>query len=96
MFVDDFLFAQIRNQLKHAMVTNIKVLHIILGYPDANIRQNTLSLDKYYELTCSYEHIQLGITINTRKMTLTLTKKKRLSMLDELSHWHKNRSFTLL
>ena len=30
-------------------------------------------------------------------MSIGLTQKKRLSMLDELSHWHKKRrSFTLL
>ena len=75
MFVDDSLFVQTRDQMKHAMAASIEALHIILGYPDTDIRQNPLSLDKYYESTCSFERIQLGITINTRRMTLALTKK---------------------
>ena len=97
MFVDDSLFAQTRDNIKHAMAASIEALHIILGYPDTEIRQNPLSLDKYYESTCSFERIQLGIRVNSRTMCLSLTDKKRLSMLDELSHWHsKRKSFTLL
>ena len=76
MFVDNSLFAQTRDQMKHAMVASIEALHIILGYPETDIRQNPLSLDKHYESTCSIEHIQLDITINTRRMTLALTEKK--------------------
>ena len=89
MFVDNSLFAQTRNNIKHAMAASIEALHVILGYPDLEVRQNPLSLDKYFESSCSYERVQLGITINTRNMTIALTDKKRLSMLDELSHWHK-------
>ena len=76
MFVDYSLFIQTRNQMKRTMAASIEALHIILGYLDIDIRQNPLSLDKYYESTCSFERIQLGITINTRKMTLALTEKK--------------------
>ena len=97
MFVDDSLFAQTRDRFKHAMAASIEALHIILGYPELDVRQNPLSLDKYFESTCSYERVQLGIKVNTRTMSLSLTDKKRLAMLDELSHWHfKRKSFTLL
>ena len=81
MFVDNSLFAQTRNNIKHAMAASIEALHVILGYPDLEVRQNPLSLDKYFESSCSYERIQLGITINTRNMTIALTDKKRLTML---------------
>ena len=97
MFVDDSLFAQTRENMGHAMAASIEALYIILGFPDLEKRQNPLSLDKYFESVCSYERVQLVITINTRTMTLSLTEIKRLAMLDELSHWHKKRkSFNLL
>ena len=97
MFVDDSLFAQVREIIKHAMAASIEALYIILGFPETEKRQNALSLDKYFESVCSYERIQLGINVNTRTMSIGLTDKKRLSMLDELSHWHKKRkSFTLM
>ena len=97
MFVDDNLFAQTKEFMKHAMAASIEALYMILGYPDIKKRQNPLSLDKYFESVCSYTRIQLGISVNTRTMMIYLTDKKRMAMLDELSHWHKDRkSFTLL
>ena len=77
MFVDDSLFAQTRENMGHIMAASIEALYIILGFPDLEKRQNPLSLDKYYESVCSYERVQLGITINTRTMTLSLSRKKR-------------------
>ena len=97
MFVDDNLFAQTKMFMKHAMAASIEALYIILGYPEIDKRQNPLSLDKYFESICSYNRTQLGININTRTMTISLTEKKRIAMIKELSHWHKERkSFTLL
>ena len=97
MFVDDSLFAQIRGFIKHAMAASIEALYIILSFPDVIKRQDPLSLDKYFESTCSFKRTQIGIDINTRTMSIALSEKKRIAMLDELSHWHKKRkSFTLL
>ena len=97
MFVDDSLFAQIRSKMKQAMAASIEALYIILGFPEVDKRQDALSLDKYFESVCSYKRTQLGILINTRTMSISLSEKKRLSMLNELSHWHKKRkSFNLL
>ena len=76
MFVDDSLFVQTRDNMKHAMAASIEALYIILGFPDIKTRQNPLSLDKYFESVCSHERIQLGILINARKMTLSLTEKQ--------------------
>ena len=57
---------------KHTMTASIEVLYTILGYSDSDILRNLLSLDKYFEFTCSYERIQRGILINIRKITLVL------------------------
>ena len=57
MFVDDSLFTQIRNQMKDAMEASVEALHMILGYLEISVRENSLSLDKNYESTCSYERI---------------------------------------
>ena len=81
MFVDDSLFAQTRDNIKHPMAASIEALHIILGYPNTDVRQKPLSLDKYSESTCLYERMQLGIAENSRTMALSLADKKRLAML---------------
>ena len=46
MFVDDSLFVQIRDIIKHAMAASIEALYIILSFPDIAKRQDPLSLDK--------------------------------------------------
>ena len=58
MFVDDSLFAQIREIIKHAMAASIEALYTVLGFPEVQKRQDPLSLDKYFESVCSYERIQ--------------------------------------
>ena len=70
MFVDDSLFFQTKDNIRHTMAASIEALYIILGYPNTYVRQNALILDKYHESTCIYQRIQLGILINTRKMSL--------------------------
>ena len=76
MFVDDSLFAQTRESIKHAMAASIEALYIILGFTDTERRQDPLSLDKYFELVCSYKRTQLGIDINTRRISISLTDIK--------------------
>ena len=49
MFVDNNLFAQTKDIIKHAMAASIEALYIILGYPEISKRQDSLSLDKYFE-----------------------------------------------
>ena len=48
MFVDDSLFANTAGVIKHAMAASIEALYIVLGFPEETIRQNPLSLDKYF------------------------------------------------
>ena len=67
MYADDSLFAQTRSKIKHAMATSVEALYMILGYPDGEMRQNSLSLDKYFGSTCFYKRMQLGIGVNTTK-----------------------------
>ena len=61
MFVDDSLFAHTKDAIKYYMAASIEALFIILGFPDTKIRQNALSLDKYFESVRSHERVQLGI-----------------------------------
>ena len=97
MFVDDSIFANTESVIKHAMVASIEALYIVLGFTDETIRQKPLNLDKYFQSICSYERVQLGNLVNTKKMSVIITEKKRLDMITEFSNWHtKWKSFTLL
>ena len=48
MFVDDSLFSNTIENIKHIMAASIEALYIVLGYSNVEIRQSPLSLDKYY------------------------------------------------
>lgn len=67
MFVDDSIFAWTRNKMRHVMAVSIEALYIILGFPKVEKRQDCLSLDKYFESTCSYKRTQLGIDIKIQE-----------------------------
>ena len=65
---------------------SIEALYVILGFSDLTARQNPLSLDKYSQSVCSYGRILLGILANSRSMSFSITKPKRLAMIQELVH----------
>ena len=55
MFVDEYLFAQIRSEIKHAMAASIELLYIILNFPEVEKRQDALGSGKSFEFVCSYK-----------------------------------------
>ena len=81
------MIPQNRNKMRHTMAASI-ALYMILDFSKVEMRQDPLSLDKYFESTCSYNRTQLGIDVHTRKISLGLTEKKTIEILDKLSHWH--------
>ena len=86
MFVNDCLFVETREYIYVALAASIEALYIIFGSPDEYLRQNPLSLDKYYQSICSYQRIQLGKQINTRTMMVSITKEKLIKMVIEIKH----------
>ena len=96
-FVDDSLFVAVDPSIRHAIPASIEALSIILGFSVLAARQNSLSLDKYYQSVCSYQCIQLGKLVNSRTMAFHITEPKRLFMIQEFVHWRDSRrAFTLL
>ena len=86
MFVDDSLFSNTFENIKHAMAASIESLYIVLRYPNVEIRQSPLSLDKYHQSICSYKIIQLGKVVNIRTLGVGITEDNRFKMVTELSN----------
>ena len=83
--------------MNHAMVASIEALYLVLGFPDELVRQNPLSLDKYFQSITFYERVQLGKLVNTRTMSVGITDTRRHAMVTELTNWPKKRKgFALL
>ena len=87
-FVDDTLMADIRRHILTAIAASVEALFIMFGR-DSPYRRSFLSIDKFLRARCSYVKDQLGLTINTRSMEVSLPQDK----LDRLrkvlnSTWH--------
>ena len=97
-FVDDTLMADIRRHMLTCMAASIEALFIILGRLSENERRSPLSMDKFAEFHCSWRKQQLGLLLDTRKMTVALPEDKFQRMYNTLTTtWHHARkSFTLL
>ena len=92
MFVDDSLFFNSFENIKHTMAASIESLYIVLRYPNVEIRQSPLSLDKCHQSICSYKIIPLGKFVNIRTLGDGITEDKRFKMGTELSNLpHKKR-----
>ena len=95
-FVDDNHMADIKSRITQAMAASIESLFSILGFPNEVLTRTPLSEDKYYEQKCSWRKIQLGMVVDTRKMMVELSPRKREKLITELRHWHSGRrSFTV-
>ena len=97
MFVDDNDMADILPNIKQAMAGSIESIFDVLGFPKIEVRRDPISWDKYNQHKCSWRKDQLGLTIDTRQMTVELPDKKLHDLTEMISHWHSGRrSFTLL
>ena len=97
MFVDDCLFSNTFKNIKHAMVASIEALYIVLGYPNIEISQNQLKLDKYHQSNYSYKIIRSGKVLNSIFLGVGITEEKILKMVTALSNWpHNKKSFYII
>ena len=50
-----------------------------MGKDLPELRRSNLSMEKYYKIICSYIQVQLGVVVNTRAITVSMTEQKRLN-----------------
>ena len=61
MLSDDIMFADIWEHLQPALTTSTEAFFILLGKPNEKHRKNSLSVDKHYDILCSFICKQLVI-----------------------------------
>ena len=91
MFVDDNLIAEIHDHVMQAMAASIEALFLVLGPDMHTIHRSNLSMKKFYQSICSYKKSQLGLSINTRTMIVSLPTEKFNEITALLKNWHSNR-----
>ena len=96
MFVDDSLMCETRTRIMPLLAASIESLFQVMGEDDPEIRRSNLSMEKYYQMECSYTQVQLGIVVDTRKMTVRMTPEKKANLIQVLKAWHTARKcFTI-
>ena len=96
MFVDNNLIAEIDEHMLQAMTASVEALFLVKGPDKLLIRRSNLSMDKFYQATCSPAKGQLGIIIDTNEMIVKMTPQKITALKTEPANQHSQRkSFTL-
>ena len=97
VFMDDNHMADVFDNIKQAMAGSIESIFYVLGFPAPKLRRDAISWDKYDHANCSWRKLQLGLVVDTRKMTVELPADKMDDLCELLQHWHsKRKSFTRL
>ena len=76
MHVDDNLMTDIMPHIEHAIVASIDSIFQVLGNPEPQLRKTAFSEDKFVKTALSSLWNQLGVTIDRRKLTISVTSEK--------------------
>ena len=96
IYVDDNLLAEAKAYMHQALASGFEATFTIMGHPCPSSRPVPVNLDKLEELVVSPLQILLGLLVNTREMTVSISGEFRREVLALLTAtWHCRReSFT--
>ena len=90
-FVDDTCLAEVRSEMPKAIHASLQALFMIFGYPD-EARPGSLNVRKFQAVSCKEVQTQLGISVDSRRMEVTLPNKKFQRIRSVLTNtWHRKR-----
>jgi hypothetical protein len=97
IYVDDNLLAEVKAYMHLALASGFKATFTIMGHPCPSARPVPVNLDKLEELGVSPLQILLGLLVNTREMTVSISDEFCREVLALLTTtWHCCReSFTV-
>lgn len=86
MYVDDCMMAEIREHIRRAVRCSILACWKIFGHPSDTRVPPSISLDKLEPL---YTHLRtiIGIEVDTRAMTVGLSREKREDLASAIDAW---------
>ena len=93
MQLDDNLMKDVLPQINHSIVASIDAIFQVLGTPDPTTRKTSLSEEKFVKTALSSRRDQLGVSINTRSLTISITEEKMVSinkLLQTFTHTTEN------
>lgn len=93
IYVDDALMAAIgKANMERMLAATIEAIFIVMGDANEAIRQCPLAMDKWQELVVGPRQVILGLTVDTRTMTVAITSEYREEVARIIkSTWHVHR-----
>jgi len=97
IYIDDNHLAKVKAYMHQALASGFKATFTIMGHPCPSARPVPVNLDKLEELVVSPLQILLGLLVNTREMTVSISDEFCREILALLTAtWHCPReSFTV-
>ena len=91
IWVDDALIAAVDlTAMKMALAAVIEAIFVVMGQPDLTLRQCPLAMDKWKKLVVGEKQLALGLILNTREMTVSITHEYLCSTLHLIkTNWSK-------
>ena len=92
IYVDDCLLCAPWMHFVKLLRSVVKAIFVVTGFPDNRLRQCAVAMDKWIGMKVSYSTTLLGLTFNTRTMTVGITEQYRIELLNLLNTtWHEKR-----
>ena len=92
IYVDDNLMGDVQSRLPYTLVASIESIFVVLGLPALVLQPCALALDKWKLLQIHAIQTLLGLTWNTRDMTVGITPEYRAETVHLLATtWHEGR-----
>lgn len=74
-YVDNAMVCAVWYKMSLALMCLLHAIFTVCGQPEEHLRQCPLALDKWEGMVVSYKAILLGLVINSRDMTVSMTKE---------------------
>jgi hypothetical protein len=82
-FVDDNGVAAFRSMIRTALHQSVRAAFMLFGFPEEDRRNSCLADDKWDPFVC-HIMLYLGFLIDSRAMTVTWPRSKRLELIEQL------------
>ena len=78
--------------MKMVLASIIKAIFTVMGEPDTSLRQCPLAMDKWTALVVGEKQLALGLILNTRKLSVSITPNYLADTLSLIqTTWHRSR-----
>ena len=86
IYVDDALMAAMNKaQMEMALAATLQAIFTVIGKPNTTLRQCPVAMDKWLDLVVAPQQTMLGLSLNTRPLSVAILPACRTDVLQLLN-----------